>query len=409
MHHPPLSSAATPSRSGLPAWHDRLLVAAFAASLAAPHLAALGGWCRPFDSQVEKRMPAEFPTLAWTGSGWVSRPRTKELLLFPAGLEDWLLDRTGLRQEAIAAVGRARLAGWLPGETLAFAPPARLRSNPVEHLPVRGLDGWCFYVSGNQVAELAGRGAFPAGRLASTWQRFEERRAWLAKHGIAYVVVVAPNKETIYPEYLPAWAGAATGPTPLDQFIDHAVRRGRPQVLDLRPELRAAKAAGRTYFVTDTHWTSFGALVGCRAVLRECARHCPGLEPPPLESYARRSDVLVGGDLVRMLGVHEVAEQIEVFERPDVEPAAPSGAERIFLIGDSFGTSLQRHLRGSCVVAGTAPHDEFPAERILEARPRVVIHEFVERRLAEMDRENPQVVVREAGVTVADADDAVAR
>lgn len=409
MHHPPVISAAPPPRSALPAWHDRLLVAVFAASLAAPHAAALLGWCRPFDPQVEKRMPARFPEVAWSETGWLRRPKTKDLMLLPAGLEDWLIDRTGLRQESIAAVGRARMAGWLPGETLAFGPPAMLRSNPVEHLAVRGLDGWCFYVSGNQVAELAGRGTLPESRLAATWRRFEERRAWLAAQGIAYVVVVAPNKETIYPEYLPAWAGAATGRTPLDQFVELAARRGGPPVVDLRPELRAAKAAGRTYFVTDTHWSSFGALVGCRAVLRECALLCPGLEPPPLEHFAKRTEVMADGDLVRMLGVQGIEERIDVFERTGSPAEPPSGSPRVYLIGDSFSSGLRRHLRGCCVLAGSAPHDEFPVEAILEARPQVVIHEFVERHLAGMDRENPPVVARAAGMTVAGADDAPPR
>ena len=405
MPSPPATSVTTPQRPGLPAWHDRLLVLAFAASLAAPHLAAVCGWCRPFDPQCEKRMPADFPAVEWSGNGWLRRPRTKDLVMFPGGLEDWLIDRTGLRQEAIAAVGAVRLAGWLPGETVALGPPARLRSNPGEHLPVRGLDGWCFYVSGNQVAELAGRGALPERRLAATWRRFEERRAWLAAHGIPYVVVVAPNKETIYPEYLPVWAGAKPGRTPLDQFVELAARRGRPHVVDLRPDLRAAKAAGRTYFAADTHWTSYGALVGCRAMLRECARHCPGLEPPPLDRYAKHTTVMVGGDIARMLGVHGLEEHVEVFERSDAPARLAAGAPRVFLIGDSFSSGLRRHLEECCVLVGNARHDQFPVEAILEARPQLVIHEFVERHLPRMDQENPPVVARAAGVTVADAAD----
>jgi len=403
MPSPPAAPETSSPRPSLPAWHDRLLAVAFAASLAAPHVAALCGWCRPFDPECEKRMPAEFPAVAWSRTGWVPRPRTHELLQFPAGLEDWLIDRTGLRQEAIAAVGSARLAGWLPGETVAVGPPARLRSNPTEHLPVRGLDGWCFYVSGNQVAELAGRGALPDRRLTATWRRFEERRAWLAGHGIPYVVVVAPNKETIYPEYLPAWAGARAGRTPLDQFVEIAARRGSPHVVDLRPDLLAAKAEGRTYFAADTHWTSYGALVGCRAVLRECARRCPGLEPPPLERYTKRAGVLVGGDIARMLGVHGLEEQIEIFEPRDAPPTAASGSPRVYLIGDSFSAGMRRYLQDCCELVGSASHDEFPAEAILEARPQLVIHEFVERHLASMDRENPPFVARAAGITVADA------
>lgn len=412
MHHPALDSRATPSRSVLPAWHDRALVLAFVASLAAPHVAAVSGLCRPFDPEVEKRAAVVFPTVAWRGSGWLRRPRVHDLLRFPAGLEDWLLDRTGFRQEGVAAVGRARRAGLLPDETVAECMPARLRAEPAKHFAVRGRDGWCFYVSAEQVAERAGRGAWPETRIAEIWRRFEERRAWLAAHGIAYVVVAAPNKESIYPEHLPGWAGGPRGRTPLDQLAEHAGRAGGPEFVDLRPHLLAAKDGRRTYYAEDTHWNSFGAIVGCRAVLAACARHCAGLAPPPLDGYVSRSDVQVGGDLVRMLGTPGSAEAVEVFEWRGVG-AAPERAgrepPRVFLLGDSFSGGMRPHLDRCFTIAGFARCHEFPTEAILAARPAVVIHEFVERSLAAVGFENPQVVAKAAPATVAGAPDAVTR
>lgn len=412
MHHPPLASGATPCRSALPGWHDRALVLAFLASLAAPHVAAVCGLCRPFDPGVEKRSPAEFPAVAWKGSGWLPRPRIHDLFRFPAGLEDWLLDRTGFRQEGIAAVGHARRAGWLPGETVAECMPARLRMEPARHFAVRGVDGWCFYLSAEQVAEMDGRGAWPEARVAATWRRFEERHAWLASQGIAYVVVAAPNKESVYPEHLPGWAGGPRGRTPLDQVAEHAGRAGGPQFVDLRADLWAAKARGRTYYVEDTHWNSFGALVGCRAVLDACARHCAGLAPPPLEAYAGRADVQVGGDLARMLGMTRSEEAVEVFERRGTGAGpARAGREppRVFLLGDSFTGGMLPHLLPCCTVVGQRGCGEFPAEAILAARPAVVIHEFVERNLSDVGFANPEVVVKAAAPTVAGVADAMSR
>ena len=410
MHHTPLADGATPTRAALPGWYDRVLALAFVASLAAPHVAATCGLCRPFDPEVEKRAAAGFPKVGWKGSGWLQRPRTHDLLLFPAGLEGWLLDRTGLRQEGVVAVAHARRAGWLPDEKLAGCMPARLRAEPAEHFAVHGDEGWCFYVSARQVTERAGRGCWPETRIAEVWRRFEERHAWLAAHGMAYVVVVAPNKESIYPEYLPGWAGGHRGRTPLDQLAERAGRVGTPQFVDLRPDLLAAKGSRRTYYTEDTHWNSFGALVGCRATLTACARHCAGLVPPPLEGYRSRPDVSVGGDLARMFGMPHSAEAVEVFEWCDAEPK-PVGGEppRVFLLADSFGGGMRLHLDRCCTVAGVAPFHEFPTDAILAARPDIVIHEFVERNLPAAGFENPRVVAKAAPVTVAGAPDAVTR
>lgn len=409
MQHPPLASGATPSRANLPGWHDRVLVLAFVASLAAPHVAALCGWCRPFDPQAEKRPPVGFPQVAWTEAGWLRRPRSHDVVRFPAGLEGWLLDRTGFRQESVAAVGSARLAGWLPGETVAECMPARLRAKPARRFPVRGADGWCYFIGARQVEELQGRGAWPEARIAATWRRFEERRAWLAAHGIAYVVVAAPDKESIYPEHLPGWAAGPRGRTPLDQLAEYAGRAGGPQFVDLRPDLRAAKSSGRTYYAEDTHWNSFGSLVGCRAVLAACGRHCAGLVPPPLEDYVSRPDVHVGGDLARMLGTPRSAEVVDVFECRNagtVSGGAGREPPRVFVLGDSFGRRMLTHMAGCCSVVGTGGCGEFPTEAILAARPAIVIHEFVERNLAGVGFANPQVVVAGAAATVAGVPDA---
>lgn len=393
----------TTSRPALPRWYPAALTLAFAASLAAPHVARLSGLAGRFDPAVENREAAEFPSVAWRRSGWLVRPRSADVLRFPAGLEDYLLDRTGFRQEGVAAVGWARRAGWLPDEAVADCMPARLRAEPATHVAVRGAEGWCYFVSATQVAELSGRGAWSADRVAATWRRFEERAAWLAAHGIAYVVVAAPNKETVYPEHLPPWAAVPPGRTPLDQLVDHALRAGGAPLVDLRPDLRAAKSHGRTYYLEDTHWSSFGALVGCRAVMRECARHCPELAPPPLEGYASRADVLVGGDLARMLGTPRSAERIEVFDWRGDGPNREQERPGVFMLGDSFNAAMRFHLQRWCDVVGTGGFNEFPAEEILAARPRIVVHEFLERNMHAVGFENPAVVVQAARLNVADA------
>ncbi|MEI9865253.1 MAG: hypothetical protein WDN00_12025 [Limisphaerales bacterium] len=46
---------------------------------------------------------------------------------------------------------------------------------------------------------------------------WKKRRDWLAKRGIAYLFVVAPDKHSIYPEELPGWAVKVRPQTKLDQ------------------------------------------------------------------------------------------------------------------------------------------------------------------------------------------------
>lgn len=407
MHHPPLASGATPPRCWLPRWHDCVLVAAFAASLAAPHLAAVCGWSRPFDAREEKRPPAEFPGIVWRGHGWLARPRTGDLVAFPAGLEAFLADRTGLRRECVVAVGRARLAGWLVAESIGDSLPARLRADPLRHAAVPGVDGWLYFLNGRRVDELAGRAAWSEGRVTQVCRRLEERTAWLAEHGIAYLVVVAPDKDSVYPEHLPSWARRPPGRTPLDQIVERAARGSGLEVVDLRGPLVAAKTAGQTYFAHDTHWNDFGALVGARAVLEAIGRRCPGVAPAPWDGYERIPTVGVGGDLAAMLGLPPAEERCDAFRWRGGPRAAD--APRLFVIGDSFAAGLRSHLKPWCEVAGQAEAHRFPSDEILAARPRVVVHEIVERNLEGLGFANPQVVVQAAATALARRPGAAAR
>ena len=60
------------------------------------------------------------------------------------------------------------------------------------------------------------------------------RERFLAAHGIAYVVTIAPDKATIYPEHLPGWATQLAPRTPLDRLTDALRVDGTVRYVDLR-------------------------------------------------------------------------------------------------------------------------------------------------------------------------------
>jgi hypothetical protein len=88
--------------------------------------------------------------------------------------------------------------------------------------------------------------------------------------GIAFAFVVAPDKQSIYPEYLPEDFGPlATSPRRV-QFVSYmrAHFGGAPYLLDLTEEISAHKMDGPLFYKKDSHWTSIAAEIGYRAILR---------------------------------------------------------------------------------------------------------------------------------------------
>lgn len=94
---------------------------------------------------------------------------------------------------------------------------------------------------------------------------------WLKLHGVRmYKVMLAPNKDSIYPEFLPEWAQPAA-----DSATNTLLANiGQGVYVDTRPALIAAKAqfSEPLYYKTDTHWNSLGAWVAFRAFTAEVAR-----------------------------------------------------------------------------------------------------------------------------------------
>ena len=76
---------------------------------------------------------------------------------------------------------------------------------------ILGRDDWLYFAGedGHAIDRFV-RTTLPVTdeAIARTVTELERRRAWLAARGIAYVVTVAPDKPTIYPEHLPGWIAA---------------------------------------------------------------------------------------------------------------------------------------------------------------------------------------------------------
>jgi len=173
----------------------------------------------------------------------------------------------------------------------------RLLHKPSSPLVIVGARGWLFYAGEQSMQNYLHQNSPPAAELDDWASRLQERRTWFAAHGIRYLFVVAPDKQSIYSEYMPRYLAPQHGDTRLDQLSRRLFREAA--WLDLRPSLRSAKDSGPLYFQLDTHWNDRGAYYAYRAIMQRLG--LPALARPEskLAEYQR------AGDLARMFGVAE--------------------------------------------------------------------------------------------------------
>jgi hypothetical protein len=288
-----------------------------------------------------------------------------------------------------------------------------LESSTADLAVVAGPDGWLFLARENPrlntVDDFRGTRLFTPAELAAWTAEFTARRDWLAARGIPYLVVMAPNKQTVYPEKLPARYNQV-GPTRTDQLVAALAGAGIA-VADLRPVLLEAKKAGQVYYRTDSHWTPAGTSAAYAGIMEALGRAVPALAGATPFENDPASLPGVPGDLAAMLGLGDGGFAEEKFgsapkgglravrtEAPDLsgpgdlQPAEAyeipgSTLPRAVIFRDSFAQDLIPLLSGHfsrAVFQWPFPSTykavrRFDRELVERERPDVVVDEIVER------------------------------
>ena len=192
--------------------------------------------------------------------------------------------------------------------------------SPSEEVIV-GKQGWLYLA--NSLRAYRGVKKLSAKQTEEWVTVLKAKKEWLASRNIRYLLVVAPNKEEIYPEYLPS----SIRPTSKEQFLDSILARlgaeSGVEVLDLREPMRRGKALGPVYDRTDTHWSELGMFLGSNEIVSRLHQWFPALQPAPLAGRTLAFQDGPGGDLTGMIGLRD-----ELFEnRITVHPKASETCE----------------------------------------------------------------------------------
>ncbi len=256
---------------------DLAMIGCFLLSISLP----LSGLIFQFDAAFvldEKRVLSSRPTL---------RPDYASLAAFPAGFEAFFNDHFGFR---------GRLIHWLNTVKVGC-----LRVSPTSQV-ILGRNGWLFFGDVELEYYRAAR-PFTAKQLAA-WRRcLESRQRWLAARGIPYVVVVAPNKSTIYPEFMPRSFNKVHAESRLDQLMDYLTANSNLRIIDLGDVVRAAKHRGQVFYQTDSHWNNRGAYAGYARIMEAVSERFPQSKAIPRSEFHEVKISESERDLSTLLGM----------------------------------------------------------------------------------------------------------
>jgi alginate O-acetyltransferase complex protein AlgJ len=317
---------------------------------------------------------------AWPGADKIQlRPRAP----FPQRVtphinrefDRWFIDRIGLRLTLVSA-GAAFHVGLLQRST--------------DRRVVIGRDGWLFYTDDEHrpatLADFRGALRFTESEIRAIERNLLAMRDTLAACGVRALVAVAPNKESIYGEYLNN-TGARPA-TRLDDLLSRLSAPARSVILDLRVPLRAARAAAPDqplYFKTDSHWNDLGAFYAYRAIIAALAQSMPvgDLALASLEKYSLDVKPFDDGDLaINILSSPGRFKDVQVLLRSKTQ-SAPSQEKlggQVLVVGDSFSARLIPFIAQHFYVSRPATLGELPSQPIRAdgPQPSAVVFETVE-------------------------------
>jgi alginate O-acetyltransferase complex protein AlgJ len=336
----------------------------------------------PDTSTMEKRLLAREPDFFSGNWKW----RVKYL---PGACDAWYSDHFGFRYQLLEA-----------DSLVSF------KLLVISQWVVIGNNGWLYY----KMTPPLFTQSLSEADLAQWRSYLERRQAWLAARGIKYLFVVAPDKDSVYPEFLPYVSRPPPRELPVDQLVRYLREtHSSVDILSLREPLIAAKTREREplYYKQDGHWNSLGAWYGYEAIIRNLAKWFPALNPKPRADYR----LAFAPDDSRDIGMQAALFDYGAPVGPVLQPLAPLAAQKqplafpglprpsfmtklpnpgnlpsAIMIRDSFTTSLAPYLsesfsRISYLWPGfdSMKNEKTIAGAILDEKPDVFIEERIQR------------------------------
>jgi hypothetical protein len=275
---------------------------------------------------------------------------------------------------------------------------------------VVGTHGWIYYMGGLSIREYQHTDPLGQRTLKALQTELDQLNADLAKEGKTLLLVIPPNKPTVYPEYMPQQIPVIGATSRLDEFAAYMRSNGQTRVVDLRSTLINASKTQLTYYKTDSHWNDLGAYYGYVDILNALSTEYPVLKPHALSDFIYEPDG--SGTLTDLPGTMGLFPFEE--DGPRLTPRFPSQTEtisapladgtdmllttnqdqqlpRLLIFGDSFYDSLAKFLEPHFSHITALTYRRPPgragsrlAYQIHTDKPDIVIIECVERGLEEL-------------------------
>lgn len=293
-------------------------------------------------------------------------------------LDAWFSDHFALRPQMVTAYGKLLYSGL---------------HDTSNRDVILGKENWLYYAdTADDAVGIPTISTNGAKHIANSLQLIAD---YAAQYGTDFIFVPAPNKASIYPQYLPNRYLSTGQKNNLDRISD-ALSTTSPELLcDIRGVLRNAADAQPDkllYHKLDTHWNGHGAMLGFSAMMQSFQRSDHDF---PFAAVTETQDW--EGDLWNMLfpsiqnpdrnmvyDIPQTYEYIRRFRSMDdlnIQTSCTNGEGKLLMFRDSFGRAVIPLLSECFAQCTFIRSDRLTLDRLASDSYSHLICEIVERNL----------------------------
>lgn len=354
---------------------SRWMVGCFWAMLLGPNLLWPLISPRLENTNTENRVLAEFPQIS-------AETFREDLEDYPRQIEDYINDHAAFRSPFLSLNAGINLTLF------------RSVDNPTV---IRGKENWYFFNGGASVEDYRGQNLLSETDLITIASKVLETSRHFKELGVDFVVLLAPNKEGIYSEYMPSCYTRLSEFTRYDQLAQGL--RELTDVPVIAPKSYYLKNRDKLwYYKTDTHWNEAGAFVAGQMLIETL-----GGTPVDINDLEVSFDYRGPGDIALLFHMPErfledyictiggYYEEVNVVPEMPFSPApitrthaenAPD-KRHIALFHDSFTLIMMDNFSRYFEQVTYYPWQNFSPEYLTKDElPDVLVYEIVERDIA---------------------------
>ena len=164
-----------------------------------------------------------------------------------------------------------------------------------------GKENWLFYTVSEDgedaLADYQRTNLYTADEKTALADAITSVNEKMKERGIRFVMFEAPNKESVYAEYMPDSVRVYGSESRLDAALPELAAQGLP-VYDMKPELLKEADTYQLYYKYDTHWNQIGSFIGSQQIAQTLLGTSTPLSAVSIEAAGPAS-----GDLARMLNM----------------------------------------------------------------------------------------------------------